>query len=194
MLLPHEAQSCPSYTNITYLVSSALISWSQLRYEFIVSVHSVHLDTTLTILKLQSKDVTYDIVTVSEKCRLMGCDAVWLYLQQLMLLRSEFQLSVTANVVPSWQILSTPMMERIRTSETSVVTRATRRHIPEHGILHSQSAWKLLISHNLFRSSQEQSAHYSDFQGPRFGCPRSAKFYLTHPHKMNIVWQCLTLR
>jgi hypothetical protein len=52
-------------------------------------------------------------------------------------LRSVLQLLVTANVVPSSSILSTPMMEAIRSSETSVLTRATQRHTPEDGILHS---------------------------------------------------------
>jgi phospholipid N-methyltransferase len=38
-------------------------------------------------------------------------------------------------VVPSSPILATPMMEPIRFSETSVLIRATLRHIPEDGIL-----------------------------------------------------------
>jgi hypothetical protein len=43
----------------------------------------------------------------------------------------------TANVVPSSLILSTLVRKATCSSGTSVLTRATRRHIPEDGILHS---------------------------------------------------------
>jgi hypothetical protein len=49
--------------------------------------------------------------------------------------RSMLWLPVTANVVSSSPILVTLTMEAIRSSEKSVLTRATQRHITEDGIL-----------------------------------------------------------
>jgi hypothetical protein len=51
--------------------------------------------------------------------------------------RSVFRLLGTANGVPSSPILATLMMEAIRSHETSVLTRAARRNIPEDGIVRS---------------------------------------------------------
>jgi hypothetical protein len=52
--------------------------------------------------------------------------------------RSVLLLLVTVNDVPSSLILSTLMMEAIRSSETPVLARAIQRNIPEDGILHSR--------------------------------------------------------
>jgi hypothetical protein len=61
----------------------------------------------------------------------------------LVFLRSVRRLLVTASVVPSLPIFFTLVNVALSSSETSVLTRATRPNIPEDAVLHSHRSENL---------------------------------------------------
>jgi hypothetical protein len=77
------------------------------------------------------------VTRISELATNARCEEI---LCELVFLRSVRLLLVTANVVYSSQTLVTLVMETLSFSETSVLTRATRRNIPEDTILHVVSS------------------------------------------------------
>jgi hypothetical protein len=81
----------------------------------------------------------------------------------IVFLRSVRRLLVIANIVPSSPILITLMMEELRSSETSVLTRGTRRNIPEDDILQLRSSLYAYYTHvslnRRWNSRQSQTAY-----------------------------------
>jgi hypothetical protein len=98
---------------------------------------------------------------------------------------NQQQLLVTADV-PNSLILSIPMIELIRSSETSVLTRAMWRQIPEDLIPHSHCSENLRSCATLKPSSQATCWRIS-----LFGCLR---LLVPHIRSYHYHIRCLRIR
>jgi hypothetical protein len=69
----------------------------------------------------------------SEECSLLGYDGVWLGRTDVS--EDHHACIIRMERINDYEQLFTPMMEVLYSTEMSVLTRATRRHVPEDGIL-----------------------------------------------------------
>jgi hypothetical protein len=95
-------------------------------------VSEEHGASIITVTRISELGTT---LAVTSNQRMLRRNTMF-YLWCLSLQRAP--LLVTANNVPSSSILVNLMMVAIHSSETSVLTTAPRRNIPEVGILHNQ--------------------------------------------------------
>jgi hypothetical protein len=110
------------------------------------------------------------------------------------------QLLVTAIVVVTSPILVTLMEEVIRSSETSVLTRSTRRHIPEDDILHSHrrenlksyialTGWTLQWRCNVSPVKYEQGFYIPEDDNLHNHCRENLKSYIALTG-WTLQWRC----
>jgi hypothetical protein len=114
--------------------------WRRLSYGMLCHVALVKTDVSkeciASIIRVTRIGELGTVLAVTNNWSSLRRNTVYIIFLHHVILRSVLWLLVT-NVGPSLPILATPMTKAIRSSKTSVLTRATQHNIPEDVILHS---------------------------------------------------------
>jgi hypothetical protein len=105
------------------------------------------------------------------------------------LVRTDVSEKLSASIIRVTLTLITLMIEALRSSETSVLTRATRRNIPEDDILHSHcrenlksyialTGWTLKRRRNMSPVKYELGSYIPEDDIPHSHCRENLKSYI----------------